>query len=358
VDRQAECRLSYFLQYGLRTKERKEATVDPAEFGTYVHYVLEQTARDVMQLGGFQQVDLEKTLEIAQHYSQEYTAEHFSQLESQRMEYLFRRNMRELELVVQELWEELHDATFAPERFELNFATDGEMGPIHIPGAAIPAQLRGFVDRVDLWQQHGQNYVRVVDYKTGKKDFDYCDVFNGVGLQMLLYLFALEDGGVEITGANAVPAGVQYFPARVPYITAQSATDDSWQDQRKKQWVRKGLLLRDEDALKAMDPTEKLDRLNCKRNKDGDLVGDLADRAQLKQLKRYVMDLLRRMVNDIASGNVQPNPYTRGSTHDACTFCPYGSVCHKEYVQGRRNYKTMTQDRFWEEIGKEVDSRG
>jgi ATP-dependent helicase/DNAse subunit B len=122
--------------------------------------------------------------------------------------------------------------------------------------------------------------------------------------------------------------------------------------------VRKGLLLRDEDALKAMDPTEKLDRLNCKRNKDGDLVGDLADRAQLKQLKRYVMDLLRRMVNDIASGNVQPNPYTRGSTHDACTFCPYGSVCHKEYVQGRRNYKTMTQDRFWEEIGKEVDSRG
>jgi ATP-dependent helicase/nuclease subunit B len=232
------------------------------------------------------------------------------------------------------------------------------MPAIPISGAAIPAQLRGFVDRVDLWQQHGRNYVRVVDYKTGKKDFDYCDVFNGVGLQMLLYLFALEDGGDAITGQNAVPAGVQYFPARVPYISAQSAADESWEDQRKKQWLRKGLLLRDDDALKAMDPTEKMDRLNCKRNKDGELVGDVADRIQMKQLKQYVMALLRRMVDDIASGNVQPNPYTRGTTHDACTFCPYGSVCHKEYVTGRRNYKTMTQERFWDEIGKEVGKDG
>ena len=358
VDRQAECRLSYFLQYGLRAKERKEATVDPAEFGTYVHYVLEQTAREVMELGGFAHVDLEKTLQIAQHHSESYTAEHFGQLESQRMEYLFRRNIRELELVVRELWEELHDAQFEPSRFELNFAENGEMPAIQIPGAAMPAQLRGFVDRVDLLQQHGRNYVRVVDYKTGKKDFDYCDVFNGVGLQMLLYLFALEDGGDAVIGPKAIPAGVQYFPARVPYITAQSAADEAWEDQRKKQWVRKGLLLRDDDVLKAMDPTEKMDRLNCKHNKDGDLVGDVADRAQLGQLKQYVMALLRRMVDDIASGNVQPNPYTRGTSHNACTFCPYGSVCHREYVEGRRNYKTMTQEWFWEEIGKEVERHG
>jgi ATP-dependent helicase/nuclease subunit B len=311
-----------------------------------------------MQLGGFQQVDLEQTLEISDRHSKAYTAKHFSQLDSQRLEYLFRRNMQELELVVRELWAELHDAKFSPERFELSFAGDGEMPAIPISNAAIPAQLRGFVDRVDLWQQHGRNYVRVVDYKTGKKDFDYCDVFNGVGLQMLLYLFALEDGGDAITGQNAVPAGVQYFPARVPYISAQSAADESWEDQRKKQWLRKGLLLRDDDALKAMDPTEKMDRLNCKRNKDGELVGDVADRIQMKQLKQYVMALLRRMVDDIASGNVQPNPYTRGTTHDACTFCPYGSVCHKEYVTGRRNYKTMTQERFWDEIGKEVGKDG
>lgn len=51
VDRQAECRLSYFLNYGLYAKERREATVDPMEFGTYVHAVLENTARTVREEG-------------------------------------------------------------------------------------------------------------------------------------------------------------------------------------------------------------------------------------------------------------------------------------------------------------------
>ncbi len=358
VDRQAECRLSYFLQYGLRAKERKEARVDPAEFGTYVHSVLEHTAKEVMTRGGFRQVDLETTLSIAQEASDAYCAEHFSQLDSQRMEYLFRRNMQELEMIVRELWREMHESEYLPSQFELNFATDGQMNAIRITDAAIPASLRGFVDRVDLWQHAGASYVRVVDYKTGKKDFDYCDVFNGVGLQMLLYLFALEENGEAITGPKPVPAGVQYFPARVPYVTAQSPNDDTWEKERRKQWVRKGLLLRDDASIAAMDPSEKLDTLGCKRSKDGDLSGDLADRGQMLQLKHYVMQVLKNMVDEIASGNVQPNPYTRGTVHDACTFCPYGDVCHKRTVEGRRNYQTMSAQRFWDEIGKELESNG
>jgi ATP-dependent helicase/DNAse subunit B len=70
------------------------------------------------------------------------------------------------------------------------------------------------------------------------------------------------------------------------------------------------------------------------------------------------MKILGRMAEDIASGNVQPNPYTRGTSHDACAFCPYGAVCHEETVEGRRNYKAMTAQRFWEEIGKEGGSNG
>jgi ATP-dependent helicase/nuclease subunit B len=358
VDRQAECRLSYFLQYGLRAKELREAKVDPAEFGTYVHSVLENTARDVMRLGGFRQVDLDTTLSIADSYSKAYAREHFSDLDSQRMDYLLQRNMRELELVVAELWREMHESHYDPVRFELNFARDGEMPAIEIDGANMPAQLRGFVDRVDLWQHAGASYVRVVDYKTGKKDFYYCDVFNGVGLQMLLYLFALEEGGEAVTGSMAIPAGVQYFPARVPYVTASSSNDPQWIKDRQKQWIRKGLLLHDEASLAAMDPSENMEYLNCKRGKDGTLCGDLADRSQMIQLKRYVMQVLKRIVNEIESGNVQPNPYTRGSSHDACTFCPYGAVCHKSTVEGRRNYKAMTAERFWQEIGKELSTDG
>ena len=356
VDRQAECRLSYFLRYGLRAKERKEATVDPAEFGTYVHAVLENTARRVRELGGFHVVTLEETMEIAGKYAEAYGAERFGQMDSQRMNYLFRRNGQELDMVLRELWQELHASDFEPVDFEVSFGDQGKMPAIAVSGHRMDAILRGFVDRVDAWELADRHYFRVVDYKTGKKDFDYCDIFNGVGLQMLLYLFALEEAGEAVVGKHPVPAGVQYFPARAPLVSADGRLSDEEAEQaRAKEWKRRGLLLNDDLVLQAMEPGDNPSRLCCTRKKDGTLSGDLADRQQLHLLRDYVFRILGKMVDEIASGRVDPNPYTRGSSHDACAFCPYGAVCHQSQVEGRRNYQAMTAQRFWEEVGKEMN---
>lgn len=356
IDKLADCRLAYFLKYGMRAKEQKPVSIDPAEFGTYVHAVLEETAREICELGGFKAVSLEQTLEIAKKHSDAYTAEHFSQLDTERIAYLFRRNNRELMMVVEELWHEFQETSFAPVDFEVAFGDHMQMPAIPISGKTMPAQLRGFVDRVDAWQEDGRNYFRVVDYKTGKKDFDYCDVFNGLGLQMLLYLFALEQEGEELLGEHPTPAGVQYFPARVPFLSADAdLTQEEAQKERQSLWKRKGLILADEDVLRAMEDSDNPVRISCRRKKDGSISGDVASREQFKLLNRYVFYLLGNMVDEIASGNVKPNPYTRGSSHNACRFCPYGAVCHAATVEDRRNYKVMSSQRFWEEIEKEMN---
>jgi ATP-dependent helicase/nuclease subunit B len=357
VNTQAECRLAYFLRYGIKAKEIKEATVDPAEYGTYVHDVLENTAKEVMKRGGFHKVTLEETMALAKEYSDVYTKAHFSELESQRVEYLFHRNLEELNLVVAELWDELHQADYVPENFELGFGDGEDMPGIDIPAVSMEAKLRGYVDRVDRFRIGETSFIRVVDYKTGSKDFDYCDIFNGVGLQMLIYLFALEQDSVGKNDRKSIPGGVQYFPARVPYINLDGADADEYTE-RKKHWRRKGLLLEDELSLKAMDPDETMPRLCCTRKKDGTLSGDLASRDQLKQLRNYVFMVLAGMVEEISAGIVEPNPYCRGLSHNACSYCPYQSVCHMESVPGRRNYKAMSSQRFWEEIAKVVHSHG
>ncbi len=358
IDTQAQCRLAYFLKYGLRAKEQKEATVDPAEFGTYIHAVLEQTAAQVMQLGGFHKVSLEETMDIAMNFSEEYILQRFSQMDSQRLSYLFQRNRRELEMVVVELWRELKQSSFAPVAFELGFGKGQEMEPIALPSHGMQAVLRGFVDRVDIWEKDNRHYFRVVDYKTGKKDFDYCDIFNGVGLQMLLYLFALEQSGEKIVGSHSIAAGVQYFPARAPIVNVDGRlTDEEAAAERKKSWIRKGLLLNNEDMLLAMDD-ESMSRLCCTRKKDGSIAGDLADGDQLQLLRKYLFRFLGNLVDEISSGNVNPNPYTRGTAHNACTYCPYGSICKQQGQEERRNYKAMDANRFWEEIAKEVEHDG
>ena len=53
IDRFASCQFSYFCQYGLKAKPYEPAGFQPPEIGTFMHYVLEHTVRDVQALGGF-----------------------------------------------------------------------------------------------------------------------------------------------------------------------------------------------------------------------------------------------------------------------------------------------------------------
>ena len=160
-------------------------------------------------------------------------------------------------------------------------------------------------------------------------------------------------------GEHAIPAGVQYFPARVPLIPADGhLTEEEAQKERMKLWKRKGLLLRDERVLAAMENTEAPIRMPYVRKKDGSISGDLADYQQFVLLKKYLYFKLGKMVDEIASGNVEPNPYTRGMSHNACTYCPYGAVCHKNSVAGRRNYQAISESEFWESVQEEVNSNG
>ena len=55
------------------------------------------------------------------------------------------------------------------------------MGPVEIQGKSGAALLTGAVDRVDLLHTPQGDYVRVVDYKTGHRDFDYTDLLNRPG---------------------------------------------------------------------------------------------------------------------------------------------------------------------------------
>lgn len=359
IDLLAQCRMAYFLRFGLAADERKPAEVNPAEFGTYVHAVLEDTVRTVMLNGGIKNVTAEEMLDIAKKASDAYMAERFAVLETDRIAYLFRRNWEELAMIVYDLWDEFQNSDFSPVGLEVAFGDGCEIPAIDVSGKSIRAKLRGYVDRVDLWENEGKNYFRVVDYKTGRKDFDYCDIYNGYGLQMLLYLFALQDSNAELIGSEPVAAGVQYFPARAPLVSAdgQLAQEEALKA-RKKKWKRKGLILNDAQALGAMEYGDSPKRMPYSRKKDGTISGDLADHKQFAILKKYLFIKVGELVDEIASGNISPNPYTRGTSHNACTYCPYGSVCHKNTVTGRRNYQSTDSKQFWEDVEKVVNKNG
>ena len=211
-------------------------------------------------------------------------------------------------------------------RFELPFRPGTPMGPVEIQGKSGVALLTGAVDRVDLLHTPQGDYVRVVDYKTGHRDFDYTDLLTGLGLQMLLYLFALEENGAREFGGPVKPAGVLYFPARCNLLTLpQPPSPDALAAVRQKDLRRQGLLLDDEALLQAMEPAEGTPRyLPYSVKKDG-RSGDLASPAQLVLLRQHVRRLLAGMTDELFAGKITANPYSRGAT-GACTYCDYAPV--------------------------------
>jgi ATP-dependent helicase/nuclease subunit B len=359
TDTFGKCRLSYFLRYGVKAKVRKPAEVDPAEFGTFIHAVLEDLGIRILELGGFKAVSLDDTLALAESIAKEYIADHFGQIDSQRTAYLLKKNGKQLAFIVTDWWQEMQTSQFQPAGFELSFGDGKIFDAIEVCGKNLRAKLEGFVDRVDIWQKEDKVYFRVVDYKTGKKAFDYCDVFNGMGMQMLLYLFALEQNGQSLLGDQPVPAGVLYVPARADYISAANDLDEETAAaERIKLQRRSGLLLDDEEVLSAMEPVGAERKLPVQRDKEGNFKGDMATKTQLNLLKRYITLVLERMADDIAAGKADANPYTRGSSFDACAYCDYNQVCCGKRLENRRDYKAVTSDDFWKYVEKELSDYG
>ena len=354
IDKLAECRFAYFLRYGLGARDRRPAQVDAARFGTFVHYVLEHTAREVEAKGGFAQMEVNRVQAIAEKYIEEYTASTLAELQgrTRREAYLYNRNLDEIRAVVEELRQELSQSEFRPRGFELQFGPEGVMPSIRIQGKDMEADIRGYVDRVDLARVGGRDYVRVVDYKTGKKDFDYCDILNGIGLQMLLYLFALEQGGQKALGTRAEIAGVEYFPARTPIVRTESRGDERGEKSgRAKALQRQGLILKDSNVAQAMDQTEEGTYLPAKRNKDGEFRSGAATPDQWRQLEKYVFRQVSRLIDEISGGTVDPDPYDRGPANNACLYCEYHDACHKDLCGKARSFRKVSETEFWETIG-------
>lgn len=342
IDKLASCRLAYFLTYGLKAQERKTAQVDAPEFGTFVHDVLEHTARAIMEEGGFDHVTEERALEIADERMEYYAREILAELwGTERAEYLFRRSFREVRGVVRQLWRELSVSDFRPKWFELKFGRGEPMSGVKIVGEKISAELMGVVDRADLWRCGDRLYVRVVDYKTGKTTFEPKKILLGIGMQMLLYLFALRRSGAHLLDEPLHCAGVMYFPANVPKISLKSCFDEKEAAERKKLERRSGLLLDREPLLHAMDPNEPPIFLP-----DRDYF---ATAEQFDALERFVLKAVGTLADELASGTVEADPYYENEAKNACQWCDFRTVCG-ENVEKRRLPSLKTMADFWQKV--------
>ena len=361
IERMNTCHFAYFMEYGLRAKVREKARFDAPQIGTFLHFILENVVRDVKRLGGFAQVEDDTLRSLTEKYIAQYAESELRNFQdkSPRFRYLFDRLRHAAFAVVRETAEELRHSDFVPVAFELDFGDGKTLPAVSIREADSELRVGGKVDRVDGWVKDGKLYLRVVDYKTGRKEFKLSDVRMGLDIQMLLYLFTLQAEGEGYFGMPIEPAGVLYFPARDEILSEErNVTPERLAADRSQALRRCGLLLRDPEVLRAMEheALEKPVYLPIRVNKAGDISKSLASAKQLGQLRRYVDRLLRQITREIRDGNIDADPVFQTPVRGACDYCQWAGACHFQEGHGRdrRHYQEkMDEEEFWETLRKE-----
>ncbi len=354
AERYYQCSYRYFLEYGLRLKERKAAEFAAPQRGSFYHYLLENVCREVREGGGFAAVTGDTLRALTRKYAEAYAAEAFrgAQLRDRRFLYLFRRLCDTAENIVLEMAEQLAAGDFQPLDFELDISDrGGELPPLDLGGILV----EGKVDRVDGWSDGDKLYLCVADYKSGPKEFRLSDVCEGQTIQMLIYLFLLKAEGEPRYGKRIVPGGVLYLPARDKVVSMpRSSTEEEIRRARAEELKISGLLLDDLPMLRARDRSEPPRYLPV-TFRDGLPVKGVADLARMGELDTFVRGLLRRMGEELRAGKAEASPLAHYGSEDPCRYCEYSRVCGFDpRRQEKRLVRKLTDAEFWEEAEKEA----
>lgn len=320
------CRFSYFCNYGLNVRERLKAEINPMQYGTLVHYLLERFFSEYTK-EQYSSMSDDELFEIVNTYLLEYSVSYFGeeQTKSNSFKYRLKTILDNVIYLMKHIMLELSQSEFFVADCELKIGEDIPSYTIALPDGHKIA-VCGSVDRVDIMQRNGVTYLRVIDYKTGTKQFKLSDILYGINLQMLLYLHSIESSDSDKYG-KVTPAGILYMPATVPYISADSLKSiDKLPDELNKNLKMNGLLLKDTEIIHGMDKTDAATYIPVKI-KAGEPVSatSLATLEEFGKIFKKVDMLIAEMGKNIYDGNIEAKPLKGG--HDSCEYCPYDSVC-------------------------------
>lgn len=333
VEEYYKCPFRYFCRYGLKAMPVEKVAFDPRQNGLLIHYVLENL---VSRYGGeklFSMTYRERRAAVSD-VTDDYIEKYIGKKDSidNRLLYSLERSKDTICEILERLGPEFSECKFVIRDVELKIGNDAEVKPylLDIPGGGS-VQLHGIVDRVDtMTDENGKTYLRVLDYKSGGKDFKLDDVLSGLNIQMLVYLMCLFENGKERYG-DFIPAGILYISAKAGKNSLGRDADEAQiAKERTKQGKMKGIVLGEEDVIFAMEGSGTGSMIDAKFDKNGEIKGSVYSLEGFKLLHKAVDRIVKEMASSLHSGRVDALPIYGGSYKKTCEYCDYKFVCGHE----------------------------
>ncbi len=351
LERYVSCPFSYYASYVLSLREPKLGRFAANHVGDFVHFVMEHLVKFMLPsdlnapLPTHDEI-LQKMQETVDEYIRILDPD--GVLQSKRMEHLYKKLYKLSMLIVETTLKEFSDSDFRPAFFELKIdGKDGRPEPLELTlENEARLVLRGYIDRVDIWKDGEDVFVRILDYKTGSKQFNLSDASYGINIQMLLYLMSIcANPGAhlrEVAGldkdAHPIPAGIVYLSSAISktQITGFDISDEEIFSIAESKINRSGLILNDEKLINAISHSHSKDVLLGVTQKDGVFSGKaLVDIGQLGGIFDELKQTLINIGNNIYAGIADCSPMNELG-QDPCHYCTAKQICRKNFFETRR----------------------
>ncbi|MEE3467367.1 MAG: PD-(D/E)XK nuclease family protein, partial [Eubacterium sp.] len=214
--------------------------------------------------------------------------------------------------------------------------------------------LRGRIDRIDACEINGTRYIKILDYKSSRKDLDLNKVYYGLELQLFTYLAIAESypGGP----GESKPAALLFQPI------------DEKQQKWKPQFEDPDVL--DKETIKAVRPEgyfaedmylhldENLGEesyesvaIHANTTKDGWLGTRAKDmsRDDMEEVIKYTRAWIKDAAKTMYRGDIHARSYLY-KQENGCTYCPYAGVCGIEPRTREDMTRELTSREDWDVI--------
>jgi ATP-dependent helicase/nuclease subunit B len=352
LERFQSCPFSHFSSHGLRLAERTMYRLERFDVGELFHASLKRAVEKMKEENQeWGRLTEANSMQLANDVVEELVPATRSSIltRTARYRFLSGKLKRAVGRAIYVLGEHAKRSRFAPVGLEVSFGPNGDLPGLGLSlENGVDLQLIGRIDRVDQSLDGDVPYLRVIDYKSSPKQLQLSDVWNGLNLQLLVYLDVVVANAEEWLGKKAEMGGVFYYQVADPFVTAKRLlTADEAEKERAKRLRMKGLMLADTELARMMDAQVEQgasELLPFEIKKDGTLSSrsSVATADQFQLLTTYVRDTVKEISTRMTNGEIHIDPYSNG-TMTACDYCSYKPVCQFDGETGGNSHRQLSK---------------
>lgn len=337
LEKFACCPFSYFLNYGLNLKKREIYTFTPIDYGVYCHKVLDSFFKDIVKNSiDFKTIDFSYISNEVNDITNSILNENYILSTSKQYKHFSSILNRNLKSSISVMIQSLKQGNFIPYAFEEAFFENSSISPINIKLDNKNVKLIGKIDRYDILKKKDINYLKVIDYKSSKKDIDLNMIYNGIGTQLFIYMNALISKDKE----KFKPAALLYDDFSFNKVKFDTFKEFSNLDENlfNEKIIDNnkplGFVIKDLDLIENLDTTLGNDKQKSLilpitlKNKGLEISNRTKGLSEdeFEIVNKFILKNTKKILKSIYSGDISLKPY-KYDENTACKYCEYKSIC-------------------------------